>query len=390
MAHADYDCCALCDSKLNYNSDAETKKTICGSCVANLARKGVIAGTVDELLAWMRATPPATVIATLSDLIRVCYYTNDVDAAWKEVQAKTKVIPMNDKPLVIYHGPCLDGLTAAWVVSKHIPDAEFQMLNYGDPFDFERARDREVVLTDFCFKLPEMEKLLGLAQKVIVFDHHLTAKETLEKLAGTPNLFVHFDVMKSGAGVAWDIMNPIGERPLLISQVEFNDTHAPQDVPLETRKTIEFFRALKPEFASVERMFRFMEDPFTQPVVEQAGAILVERKALHVADLVKNAEAIQLQLPLGDDLGTPAFRVWATEAPYFLNSETGGALARHPLPDGSTPDFAVTYTREPGKWRVSLRSTDQQQDVRVVAQAFGGGGHRNAAGFECQKLPWEA
>ena len=34
-----------------------------------------------------------------------------------------------------------------------------------------------------------------------------------------------------------------------------------------------------------------------------------------------------------------------------------------------------------GRRKVSLRATDNQVDVSVIARGFGGGGHRQAAGF---------
>ena len=37
--------------------------------------------------------------------------------------------------------------------------------------------------------------------------------------------------------------------------------------------------------------------------------------------------------------------------------------------------------------KVSLRS--KTIDVSKIALKYGGGGHKEAAGFECVKLPWE-
>lgn len=85
MAHADYDCCAVCDSKQSYSPDAETKGEICGPCVADLARLGHIFGTVDELLEWVKTVDPqrlAVVLATVG--YSKCFYLNEVDKAIEE------------------------------------------------------------------------------------------------------------------------------------------------------------------------------------------------------------------------------------------------------------------------------------------------------------------
>ena len=42
-----------------------------------------------------------------------------------------------------------------------------------------------------------------------------------------------------------------------------------------------------------------------------------------------------------------------------------------------------------GKWKVSLYSTKPEIDCGAICKTFGGGGHVGAAGFICDRLPWE-
>lgn len=88
MAHADYDCCAVCDCKMNYNEwEAETKGRICGECVADMARLGVICGTAEELIEWINAAEPSEVKRILGAVgYDPCHYDNPVDQA---VRART-------------------------------------------------------------------------------------------------------------------------------------------------------------------------------------------------------------------------------------------------------------------------------------------------------------
>ena len=84
MAHADYDCCAICDSKLRYVgfTDAKTKEEICSSCLVKLRDMGLHIITVDELIEWINKTPKDSVIEILRKLdFRACYYANKVDNA---------------------------------------------------------------------------------------------------------------------------------------------------------------------------------------------------------------------------------------------------------------------------------------------------------------------
>lgn len=80
MAHGDYHCCAVCDCKMAYSNDAKTKESICGPCVADMARQGVICGTVEELTTWIAQNPPEKVAEVLTKAgFQKCFYTGEID-----------------------------------------------------------------------------------------------------------------------------------------------------------------------------------------------------------------------------------------------------------------------------------------------------------------------
>lgn len=82
MAHADYDCCAICDTKQSYQgySTAGTKDEICGYCTANMAEHGVILHNVEEFKKWLTETPKEDVERILTAVgFSRCFYPNEVD-----------------------------------------------------------------------------------------------------------------------------------------------------------------------------------------------------------------------------------------------------------------------------------------------------------------------
>ena len=83
MAHADYECCAICDDKVYYNPDAEAKNVLCPSCAFTLGKKGILENpSVSKLIEWIKTADRDFVIKTLANLgFRACYYANDVDDA---------------------------------------------------------------------------------------------------------------------------------------------------------------------------------------------------------------------------------------------------------------------------------------------------------------------
>lgn len=88
MAHGDYHCCALCDSKMDYSNDARTKEDLCSYCNRKLVESGVIVFDGNELTQWMSKEwhegRGKEAKSKLSDLgFSECFYDNEVDRTFK-------------------------------------------------------------------------------------------------------------------------------------------------------------------------------------------------------------------------------------------------------------------------------------------------------------------
>ena len=81
MAHADYDCCARCDSKMAYSGfDALTKEEVCSGCALDLfelTERRITTGK--ELIDYIVSYCDEEDVAALG--ISTCFYDNPVDAA---------------------------------------------------------------------------------------------------------------------------------------------------------------------------------------------------------------------------------------------------------------------------------------------------------------------
>jgi hypothetical protein len=79
MAHADYSCCAICDSKMNYGEDA-TKEDICVSCIEDLLAIDLKITRVSSLMDHIDALSDADALAFLHRIGFIpCFYQNDID-----------------------------------------------------------------------------------------------------------------------------------------------------------------------------------------------------------------------------------------------------------------------------------------------------------------------
>ncbi len=81
MAHADYDCYAVCDRKLSYAGfDSETKKEICPSCLKKMRAEGMNILDPEELVEWVKSHDQPEIVDKLARVgFKFCYFPNDVD-----------------------------------------------------------------------------------------------------------------------------------------------------------------------------------------------------------------------------------------------------------------------------------------------------------------------
>ena len=273
-----------------------------------------------------------------------------------------------NKPLVIYHGNCADGFSAAWCFWRKYGDgADFHAGVYQqDPPD---VTGRDVFLVDFSYKRAVVEKMLGVANSVCLIDHHKTAIEDLRPLfmsdswTGEPTQLAHFtDLDRSGATLAWDYLFPDEPRPLLLGHIEDRDLW---------RFKLPGTREIQANVFSYEYSFELWDKLMSANQAEllqmTAAGAAIERK--HHKDIAELVKVCKRRMVIG---GT---EVWAASLPYTLTSDAGHLMA-------AGEPFAACYW-DTAEGRVfSLRSQDDGVDVSAVAALYGGGGHVRAAGFK--------
>lgn len=264
-------------------------------------------------------------------------------------------------PLCIYHGNCADGFTAAWVIwSKH-PDWEFYPGKYQEePPD---VTGREVYFVDFTYKRPVILEMAKKAKCITILDHHKTAEADLVDLP--ENVFVTFDMTKSGAHLAWDHFRPGEEIPTLVQYVEDRDLWK---FKLRGTKALgEYIFSHAYDFETWDGLYLTFATP-TICKAEEAGEAILRKKDKDTEELLQN----KFQMTMG------GHQVWVANLPYTFSSEAGHLLAKE-------GPFGATFYLD-GEYAIfSLRSVEGGQDVSEIAKVFGGGGHKHAAGF---KVPY--
>jgi len=265
------------------------------------------------------------------------------------------------RPLVIYHGNCADGFSAAWVVWKRFGgQADFVPGVYQTaPPD---VTGRDVILVDFSYKRPVIETMLQQARSVTFIDHHKSAIEDLAGLSEHFENFFHFtDLNRSGATLAWDYFFSSHDRPLLLGHVEDRDLWR-----FKLAGTREIQAAVFSYEYTFENWDRLMNADQVELMKLTANGAAIERK--HHKDIAELLAVCQR------DMTIAGHEVPVASLPYTMVSDAAGLMAKG-------KPFAACYYDTSTARKFGLRSTDEGLDVSVIAAQYGGGGHRNAAGF---------
>ncbi len=288
--------------------------------------------------------------------------------------------------IVIYHDKCMDGFTAAWAIWKRWGDAPaYVARNYGMAPDID-CKGKHVLIVDFSFPEAELRGLaIDGAASVVILDHHKTAaadlapfqierdgkpafvgqSQILDAIDACGPIIAMFDMERSGAGMAWDFADDDAElrlsRPMLVNLVEDRDLWR-----FELGDTSKLLHlALTSGPATFDRWDQ--ADADIDGFVSRGQAIAGYRDQL-VDEIVQRASAVVIDGKHG--LGV--------DCPYGLASDVCHRL----LEDWPYAEFAAAIVRGEHSISYSLRSRDDCADVSAIAKKFGGGGHRNAAGFK--------
>jgi hypothetical protein len=71
-----------------------------------------------------------------------------------------------------------------------------------------------------------------------------------------------------------------------------------------------------------------------------------------------------------------------------VNKGFTNSLVFESVYDSHKHDAMMSFAYRGGKWTVSLYATKPEIDVSIICKARGGGGHKCAAGFQCDALPF--
>jgi uncharacterized protein len=269
--------------------------------------------------------------------------------------------------IVLYHGPsCVDGFGSAFAAWKSLGDAATYLpVQYGDPVP-DTPVGGTIYVLDFSYPRRELIALARRSSRVVVLDHHKSARDELAGLGNSiPGLGVTFDMTKSGAVLAWEYFHPGTPVPRLLNYVQDRDLWTWK---LSGSREFSAALAIEPrDFKVWDNIASDTADPgLLVDFIRRGAAVLKYQKGL-----VDGLAAKAILVTVGDHAGIPA-----VNSPLF-QSELGEELLKR-FPE--SPFAACWFMKDEVIEVWSLRSRGDF-DVSAVAKSLGGGGHPGAAGF---------
>lgn len=274
----------------------------------------------------------------------------------------------------------MDGKCAGAIVYYHfirgkglndIEACQFIPINYNDDFPFKDILPNElVVIVDFSLqKSGEWEELFKITSNVIWIDHHKTA---IEKFPKELRQFLKGGIQKDGVAgcvLTWQYFYPLSKTPLIVDMLGAYDIWDFSKYKDDLNKLQAGIR-LWDNAPESDNWLRWLNQNYDATDELLRGTIALQYRDKTWAGLIKS------------------WSFWTTFEGYKAICCNAGSVSSQ-LFDSIKEDYdlMIPFVFDGKQWTVSLY-TKKDIDCSEIARKYGGGGHKQAAGFQCKELPF--
>ena len=289
--------------------------------------------------------------------------------------------------ICFYHSADLDGKCSAAIVKYVYPSCELYPWDYGDPLpEIEYFNHDKVFIIDIFFPPEKMKWIEENVKCPIWIDHHVSSINTAEK----HNLNFRQcngiqKVGKAACELTWeflsryDILKP-NNVPIAVTllgrydvwDLDYNLSVLPFQYGMRVEKT-------DPQSLLWKTLFENPESPGSHTIdkletIEEKGEIIIEYEKFQAEEYL-NSYSFTTKIKDYNALSVNRGKVNS----LFFNSHFNPEI--HDL----MCSFVMSSNQN---WYVSFYTTKDNVDCSKLAQEFGGGGHKQAAGYSGPNLPF--
>lgn len=260
--------------------------------------------------------------------------------------------------VVIYHAHCQDGFGSAYAAYQKFGDTATYIPCSDRLVPPEGLLDKEVYILDFSYPKEVLLNLEKDNRKLVIIDHHISAKEAVESVSEHMYSSEH-----SAAYLSWEYF--VGTQvPTLIKYLEVidiaKDKHG-NDVDIIT-----YILSKTYDFNEYKSLHEDLEDKVMVEEIVKIGKAQNEYLDLIINAIIDDPDFVEFE----------GYTVPCVNLSLPIN-EKSILLSRLYT---KYPPFAMSYRFDDCKLKVSLRGNGEV-DLSIIAAKYGGGGHRNSCGF---------
>jgi uncharacterized protein len=287
-----------------------------------------------------------------------------------------------------YHSADLDGHCSGAIVKHFNPECELIGFNYGQEFPWDSIQQSETVfIVDVSLPIEQMVKLAQITTLVWI-DHHIGIIREFYALPEEQRGWFdgRRDPSKAACELCWEFFREGDPVPLVVATLGVYDSWRFTDFDEEFVKQFQYGMRMEDD-TRPENAMSFWESMFAAGrLCEQFESVMSSGAAIYKYQLSQNenncrscafeTELLSFPLRLAMDC-------------IAINSNLMNSDVFKSVWDPEKYDAMLCfYWSNKGFWRVSIYSTNPEVDCSVWAKSFGGGGHKGAAGFQCEELPF--
>jgi len=282
------------------------------------------------------------------------------------------------RPLCIFHSKDHDGHCSAAIARHKFPNSEFVGLDYGDTFPWDKIPGRDVIMVDYSIGHEDTLRLGREARSLIWIDHHKIAIAWAMRALSTKgsNCTWVLDQKYAACELTWSYFFPNETMPQFVHYIGRYDIwdHADPNVVWFHHGLLGRLTNLEldPEKAANMWNALFSHDWLT-------GQLVAEGKILQYASRTTNFVYAR----------DNCFETTLMGFHVVAINRGGGSEVFEGVFNPEKHQMMVAFSWRNGKWDFSLRSVGEFDVSKIAARFDGGGGHKNAAGFQTDTLPDE-
>ena len=260
---------------------------------------------------------------------------------------------------VYYHKNCSDGFGSAWAAHKYFGDrAKYIPISHHDDVVVE---DNSInYFLDIAPKKSLLKELEFYSKEIHIIDHHISCYDYLKDKD-----YYHFNINHSGCVLTWKYFFPYKEVPPILKYVEDRDLWKKEFE--ETDNIFLYLNTFEGGFDSWDKCNDLISKDLSQCI--EKGSVIYQYRDFVVNKVKKNKHILNIS----------GHNVWCINSPFFQSYMLSTIYQKE--------NFMGCYYYDGERYIFSLRSSKNSKiDLSEIAKVYGGGGHKNAAGFSVKRL----